>query len=331
MLGSKSWLGDCRETCRWRLSSGHQQWGALQSMFLKPLQDGTHTPGHLLWQKIRKWHPNKPSQAIPSHPKPSQAIPSHPSRGRSSIQEGKALAATLPGAVYIQADCSSREGCEGLIQEVAEKCGQLDLLVCHSSVIALMQEFPMIFIFCWFDARIHLVLIYVTHLEFLIDSQYIYINIAWYHPFFSCVYWFFKGHPMGASQRTSGNAGVGKVIPHDKLELIDDELLGIVDNLTFFFAVCSWYQLIVFACHLLVRELFDERLHIEHFVAESSVASSCWLMTSCGPSLHRAAGQQRHEKWSARRASTTTRASSSGTNWLSWRCRSRSWTDRTEW
>ena len=76
MLGSKSWLGDCRETCRWRLSSGHQQWGALQSMFLKPLQDGTNTPGHLLWQKIRKWHPNKPSQAIPSHPKPSQAI--HP-------------------------------------------------------------------------------------------------------------------------------------------------------------------------------------------------------------------------------------------------------------
>ena len=70
---------------------------------------------------------------------------------RSSIQEGKALAATLPGAVYIQADCSSREGCEGLIQEVAEKCGQLDLLIC--------------------------------------------------------------------------NAGVGKVIPHDKLELIDDEYM----------------------------------------------------------------------------------------------------------
>ena len=50
---------------------------------------------------------------------------------------------------------------------------------------------------------------------------------------------------MGASQRTSGNAGVGKVIPHDKLELIDDELLGIVDNLTVFF--CS-LQLISADC-----------------------------------------------------------------------------------
>ncbi len=59
-------------------------------------------------------------------------------RGRSSVQEGKALAATLPGAVYIQADCSSREGCEGLVKEVAEKCGQLDLLVCHSSAIDLL-------------------------------------------------------------------------------------------------------------------------------------------------------------------------------------------------
>ena len=97
-----------------------------------------------------RWHTHSWSLAVAKDPKVTskQAIPSHPSRGRSSIQEGKALAATLPGAVYIQADCSSREGCEGLIQEVAEKCGQLDLLVCHSSGIALMQEFPMIFIFC---------------------------------------------------------------------------------------------------------------------------------------------------------------------------------------
>lgn len=108
--------------------------------------------GRLLWQKIRKWHPNKPS-------------PSHPSRGRSSIQEGKALAATLPGAVYIQADCSSREGCEGLIQEVAEKCGQLDLLVCHSSWILICDaRIPMIFINDLMQEFI-LVLIYVT-LEF---------------------------------------------------------------------------------------------------------------------------------------------------------------------
>ncbi|CAL1165973.1 unnamed protein product [Cladocopium goreaui] len=69
----------------------------------------------------------------------------------ASVQEGKAVAASLPDGLYIQGDCSTREGCEGLVKEVAERCGQLDILVC--------------------------------------------------------------------------NAGVGKVIPHDKLELIDDEYL----------------------------------------------------------------------------------------------------------
>lgn len=45
------------------------------------------------------------------------------------MQEGKAVASSLDG-LYIQADCSTREGCEGLISEVIERCGQLDLLVC---------------------------------------------------------------------------------------------------------------------------------------------------------------------------------------------------------
>ena len=136
------------------------------------------------------------------------------------------------------------------------------------------------------------------------------------------------GHANCAATNLWGNAGVGKVIPHDKLELIDDEWLGIVDRCWQFFLQFAFD---CFCMSFVVGNFFDKHLHIEHFVAESSVASSCWLMTSCGPSLHRAAGQQRHEKWSARRASTTTRASSSGTNWLSWRCRSRSWTDRKEW
>ncbi|CAE7467548.1 gra-orf6 [Symbiodinium natans] len=69
----------------------------------------------------------------------------------STVEEGTALAAALPGALYIRADCSKREGCEGLIEEVVKRCGRLDLLIC--------------------------------------------------------------------------NAGVGKVIPHEKLELIDDEYI----------------------------------------------------------------------------------------------------------
>ncbi|CAJ1350010.1 unnamed protein product [Effrenium voratum] len=68
----------------------------------------------------------------------------------ASVQQGQAVATSL-GATYIQADCSQREGCEALVEEVVRRHGQLDLLVC--------------------------------------------------------------------------NAGLGKVIPHDKLELIDDEYL----------------------------------------------------------------------------------------------------------
>ena len=46
------------------------------------------------------------------------------------MEEGTALAASLPQAVYIQADCSTHEGCDSLVKEVIGRCGRLDLLVC---------------------------------------------------------------------------------------------------------------------------------------------------------------------------------------------------------
>ena len=56
------------------------------------------------------------------------------------MREGKSVAASLPGALYIQGDCSTREGCEALIKEVAERCGQLDLLVCHLAASSLVSS-----------------------------------------------------------------------------------------------------------------------------------------------------------------------------------------------
>ena len=41
---------------------------------------------------------------------------------------------------------------------------------------------------------------------------------------------------------------------------------------------------------LCCMEPFDEHMHIDHFVAESSVASPLIDDSSCGPSLHRVAG-----------------------------------------
>ena len=62
----------------------------------------------------------------------------------------------------------------------------------------------------------------------LIDSHNMSIYLIWLekkHHFFTRIYGGSeKRAPFVAPlQRNSGNAGVGKVIPHDKLELIDDE------------------------------------------------------------------------------------------------------------
>ena len=42
--------------------------------------------------------------------------------------------------MYIQADCSKREGCEGLVEEVLKRCGRLDLLVCTLAALAVEVE-----------------------------------------------------------------------------------------------------------------------------------------------------------------------------------------------
>lgn len=52
----------------------------------------------------------------------------------STVKEGRALAGSLPGAVYIQADVSTLKGCEGLVADVIRECGRLDVLVCNAGV-----------------------------------------------------------------------------------------------------------------------------------------------------------------------------------------------------
>jgi ketoreductase RED2 len=47
----------------------------------------------------------------------------------SSIEKGQQLAASLPNAIYIQADVSKPEECEKLINRTIEVYGQLDVLV----------------------------------------------------------------------------------------------------------------------------------------------------------------------------------------------------------
>lgn len=48
---------------------------------------------------------------------------------RSSVAEGEALAAELPGAAYLQADVADEESAERLVAQTVERFGRLDLLV----------------------------------------------------------------------------------------------------------------------------------------------------------------------------------------------------------
>ncbi|HEV3281204.1 MAG TPA: SDR family oxidoreductase [Acidimicrobiales bacterium] len=47
----------------------------------------------------------------------------------TSAKAGRSLATELPGASYVQADISQLEQAEGLVDEVIERCGRLDVLV----------------------------------------------------------------------------------------------------------------------------------------------------------------------------------------------------------
>ena len=47
----------------------------------------------------------------------------------SSVAEGQALAATLPGATYVQADVADPEQAKHLVDETIEQHGRLDIVV----------------------------------------------------------------------------------------------------------------------------------------------------------------------------------------------------------
>lgn len=51
-----------------------------------------------------------------------------------SVEAGRRLAASTPGAHYVQADIANDDDCERLIGEVIERCGQLDVLVNNAGV-----------------------------------------------------------------------------------------------------------------------------------------------------------------------------------------------------
>jgi ketoreductase RED2 len=48
---------------------------------------------------------------------------------RNSVEAGERLAAATPGSLYVRADIADAEECEGLIRQVLERYGQLDVLV----------------------------------------------------------------------------------------------------------------------------------------------------------------------------------------------------------
>ncbi len=47
----------------------------------------------------------------------------------NSVEAGEAVAASIPGAVYLRADISDREQARSLVDQTIERFGQLDLLV----------------------------------------------------------------------------------------------------------------------------------------------------------------------------------------------------------
>ncbi|MGA1723276.1 MAG: SDR family NAD(P)-dependent oxidoreductase, partial [Ilumatobacteraceae bacterium] len=47
----------------------------------------------------------------------------------NSVEAGEAVAASIPGAIYLQADISDREQARSLVDQTVERFGRLDLLV----------------------------------------------------------------------------------------------------------------------------------------------------------------------------------------------------------
>ncbi|MDA2974492.1 MAG: SDR family NAD(P)-dependent oxidoreductase, partial [Actinomycetota bacterium] len=47
----------------------------------------------------------------------------------NSVEAGEAVAASIPGAIYLRADISDREQARSLVDQTVERFGRLDLLV----------------------------------------------------------------------------------------------------------------------------------------------------------------------------------------------------------
>ena len=53
----------------------------------------------------------------------------------NSVEAGEAVAASIPGAIYLRADISDREQARSLVDQTVERFGRLDLLV-NNTVVA---------------------------------------------------------------------------------------------------------------------------------------------------------------------------------------------------
>ena len=58
----------------------------------------------------------------------------------TSVEAGRALAAELPDASYVQADVSDAAGATGLIDEVVATCGRLDVLINNAGTTAVIPH-----------------------------------------------------------------------------------------------------------------------------------------------------------------------------------------------
>ncbi|HVA71305.1 MAG TPA: SDR family oxidoreductase [Acidimicrobiales bacterium] len=59
---------------------------------------------------------------------------------RHSVEAGERLVAATPGSLYVRADISSAEECEGLLRRVLERFGRLDVLVNNAGVTKVIEH-----------------------------------------------------------------------------------------------------------------------------------------------------------------------------------------------
>ena len=62
---------------------------------------------------------------------------------RSSAEAGERLVAATPGSTYLRADISNAEECEGLVHEVLERYGRLDVLVNNAGTTKVIPHYDL--------------------------------------------------------------------------------------------------------------------------------------------------------------------------------------------